>query len=258
MKKKIITLIRSLILRFGVDIVPFRKGSRGKLGYPPDFSEQNIEICKKAKPYTATSIERMNALIDAVRFIVKNKIDGAMVECGVFKGGSIMAMALTLKALGVGDRDLYLYDTFSGMSKPTDDDISIRGAKAQDTFSNNRISDDASNWCLAPLDEVKENVFSTGYMKEKFHFIKGKVEDTIPKETPNSISLLRLDTDWYESTKHELIHLFPLLKPNGIIIIDDYGHWKGARKAVDEYISENNIHLLLNRIDYTSRIAIKT
>ena len=89
------------------------------------------------------------------------------------------------------------------------------------------------------------------------HFIKGKVEDTIPEKMPQKISILRLDTDWYESTKHELEHLFPLLAKNGVLIIDDYGHWQGAKQAVDEYLSSQNIHLLLNRVDYTGRMAVK-
>jgi hypothetical protein len=108
------------------------------------------------------------------------------------------------------------------------------------------------------LDEVRGNVFSTGYPKDKIHFIEGKVENTIPLNMPRKIALLRLDTDWYQSTKHELIHLFPLLQRNGVLIIDDYGHWEGARKAVDEYVSGNSICILLNRIDYTGRIAIRT
>jgi len=74
---------------------------------------------------------------------------------------------------------------------------------------------------------------------------------------PGKIALLRLDTDWYESTAHELKHLYPLLVPGGVIIIDDYGHWEGARKAVDEYITAEKLPLLLNRIDYTGRIGIK-
>jgi hypothetical protein len=190
--------------------------------------------------------------------VVKNDLDGAFVECGVWKGGSSMAMALTLNKLGAEKRDIYLYDTFSGMSVPGDVDISIRGEAARQTFSETRTSDGGSDWCLSPLEEVKQNLFSTGYEQEKFHFIKGKVEETIPESIPKEIALLRLDTDWYESTKHELIHLFPLLQPNGVLIIDDYGHWEGARKAVDEYISDNNIRILLNRIDYTGRIAVKT
>ena len=106
-------------------------------------------------------------------------------------------------------------------------------------------------------DEVKENVFSTGYPKGKIHFIEGKVEDTIPTNIPNEIALLRLDTGWYESYKHVMAHLFPLLRQDGVIIIDDYGQWEGARRAIDEYISDNNIRILLNRIDVTGRIAIK-
>ena len=82
------------------------------------------------------------------------------------------------------------------------------------------------------------------------------MEDTIPKKAPQMISLLRLDTDWYESTRHELIHLFPRIAPFGVIIIDDYGHWQGVREAVDEYIRENNIKILLNRVDYTGRIGV--
>ena len=204
-----------------------------------------------------TSPERVNALIDAVHYIVTNKIDGAIVECGVWKGGSTMAMALALRNLGDESRELYLYDTFSGMSAPSDVDVSIGGARAYDTFSQTQISEDSSNWCFSSLDEVKVNVSRTDYPEGKLHFIKGKVEDTIPTNIPSEIALLRLDTDWYESTKHEMTHLFPLLKENGVLIIDDYGHWEGQRKAIDEYISGNNIRILLNRIDRMGRIAIK-
>jgi len=249
MKKFFKHTIRTAIQRAGFDIV--RK-------CPSDFSSESVEICEIVKPYTMTSPERVNSLINAVQYVIKNKIDGAFVECGVWKGGSSMAMALTLNKLGSEKRDLHLYDTFSGMSAPSDVDISIKGTAAHQKFSKTQISDDSSDWCLSSLEEVKQNLFSTGYDKEKIHFIEGKVEDTIPKSIPKEIALLRLDTDWYESTKHELIHLFPLLKPNGVLIIDDYGHWEGARKAVDEYISDNNIRILLNRIDYTGRIAVKT
>jgi hypothetical protein len=205
-----------------------------------------------------TSLERVNALIDAVQYVVKNDIKGAMVECGVWKGGSSMAMALTLMKLDAENREIYLYDTFSGMSAPGDIDVSNIGTKAHEQFSKSKISADASDWCLSPLEEVKENLLSTGYPKEKTHFINGMVEETIPAIIPEKIALLRLDTDWYESTKHELTHLSPLLQPNGVLIVDDYGCWQGARKAVDEYISDFNIRIFFGRIDYTGRIAIKT
>jgi O-methyltransferase len=258
MKNAITTMFRSLIRRVGIAIVRCQEQHDVSATYPPDFSDANIEICDAVRPYTMTSPERVNALIDAVRYVVANKIDGAMVECGVWKGGSAMAMMLTLKHLGDETRDFYLYDTFSGMSAPSDVDVSSLGQKACETFSSLKIAEDASDWCLSDLEEVKQNTFSTGYDMDRLSFVKGKVEDTIPEYMPQKIALLRLDTDWYESTKHELTHLFPLLQPNGVLIIDDYGHWKGARKAVDEYISDNKTCILLSRIDYTGRIGTKT
>jgi len=104
---------------------------------------------------------------------------------------------------------------------------------------------------------VKEVLCGTGYPSERIHFVRGRVEDTIPASAPELIALLRLDTDWYDSTKHELIHMFPRLSKAGVIIIDDYGHWRGAREACDEYFAQNRIPILLNRIDYTGRIALK-
>ena len=88
------------------------------------------------------------------------------------------------------------------------------------------------------------------------HFVQGMVEETIPAGAPEKIALLRLDTDWYESTHHEMVHLFPRISDGGVLIIDDYGHWAGARRAVDEYFHEHNIAILLNRLDYTGRIGI--
>ena len=251
MKNVFKRIIRPAIQRAGFDIIRH-------IGYPPDFSAEDIQICEIVKPYTMTSPERVYSLINAARYVIKNEIDGAFVECGVWKGGSSMALALAILRLGAERRDLYLYDTFSGMSAPGDVDISFRGEAAHQEFFKTKISDNLSNWCLSPIEEVKRNLFSTGYDKEKIHFVQWKVEKTIPKSIPQNIAILRLDTDWYESTKHELTHLFPLLNKNGVLIIDDYGHWEGARKAVDEYISGNNIQILFNRIDYTGRIAIKT
>jgi hypothetical protein len=225
---------------------------------PRDFSIKNIEIYNIIKPYTMTSPKRINALIDAVDYIEDNNIDGDIVECGVWKGGSSMAIALALKKRNVEQRNLYLYDTFSGMSHPSKVDQSLNGEVASIIFPRTLSSDGTSEWCNSSIEEVRRNLEKTKYNQEKIHFIKGKVEDTIPNYLPNEIAILRLDTDWYESTKHELIHLFPLLRKNGVLIIDDYGHWLGARKAVDEYIEEKNIRILLNRIDYTGRMAIKS
>ena len=218
-------------------------------GFPPDFEASDIEIIRAVEPYTMTSTERIHALIHAVRHVVRSRIPGDMVECGVWKGGSVMAMALTLLQLGERDRSLYLFDTFSGMTPPTDRDVDFEGQQARVILDEVR--------CEASQQEVENAVFSTGYDREKIHFVRGRVEETIPAHAPELIALLRLDTDWYESTQHELLHLFPRLARGGVIIIDDYGHWRGARQAVDEYIAQNQIPLLLNRIDYTGRIGVK-
>jgi len=247
--KKLSDIIRPFIRRFGIDIVGFNDRVN---------SAKHIEIRDKIMPFTVTSTERVNGLLDAVKYIIANGIEGSFVECGVFKGGSTMAMAYMLNELNIKDRDIYLYDTYSGMTEPRELDVSMHGEVASEKFKNKAIKQDNTFWCYSGIDEVKKNVFSTGYPEDNFKFIKGKVEDTIPENTPDKIALLRLDTDWYESTKHELIHLFPKIVKNGVLIIDDYGHWEGARKAVDEYIEENNIMILLNKLDYSGRIGIKS
>lgn len=215
-----------------------------------------LKILKACQPYTMTSIERMYALYNAVTYIVKNNIAGSFVECGVWRGGSSMMIALTLKELGVSNRSLYLYDTYEGMSEPTADDVDFRGGQAKELMEQNVENKQNSVWCLADLNDVQNNMRSTGYPQDLVHFVKGKVEDTIPATMPEApIALLRLDTDWYESTAHELKYLYPLLVQKGVLVIDDYGHWEGCKRAVDEYF---NGSLLLNRIDYTGRIAIKS
>jgi hypothetical protein len=221
-----------------------------------DMDSEFKKIYFKSQPHTMTSLLRMNALHKAVQYTADNNIPGDIVECGVWQGGSMMVGALTLINKKDTEKKLYLYDTFEGMSEPTEKDTR-HGKSVADRWK--EMQDDGFNkWDYSPLEEVQKNIFSTGYPKEKIHFIKGKVEDTIPQTIPDKISVLRLDTDWYESTYHELKHLFPKLSVGGVLIIDDYGHWEGARQAVDQYFKENNIPMLLNRIDYTGRIGVKT
>jgi len=224
-----------------------------------DVSEEDMAIINSFKNYTVTSPERMHALIESIRYVIKNDIPGSIVECGVWKGGSIMIVAKILLDLNRTDKNIYLFDTFEGSVKPTEVDVDYVGISQLEPWEKefgkcNKLPHWGSR---VSLEEVKKAVYSTGYDKKKFHFVKGKVEDTLPDNAPDDISLLRLDTDWYESTRHELIHLFPRLSHGGIIIIDDYGHFQGARKAVDEYISQNNIQIMLNRIDYSGRLGVK-
>jgi O-methyltransferase len=170
----------------------------------------------------------------------------------------MMAIALTLIEEGVKDRDLYLFDTFEGMPAPGEKDIDLWGEPALEKFSKMKISDVSSTWVNASLENVKQAMALTGYPMERIHFIKGLVEVTIPGKAPESIALLRLDTDWYQSTIHELTNLYPRLSQKGILIVDDYGHFKGAREAVDAYFHKNKMSPLLHRIDYTGRLIIKT
>jgi O-methyltransferase len=224
---------------------------------PSDFDPNLVETYNKVKFYTMTSPERIFSLCEAVRYVQENKIEGDIVECGVWKGGSMMAVAEALLRAGDISRDLYLFDTYDGMSSPTENDIDISGVSAKSLLDSSDKESEESIWCRATLEVVKKALETTGYQMEKIHFVKGMVEQTIPNSAPDKIALLRLDTDWYESTKHEMEHLFPRLSRGGVLIIDDYGHWQGARKAVDEYIKKNEIRILLNRIDYTGRIAVK-
>lgn len=223
-----------------------------------DVEEEFDSIFRRCQSETMTSAERAYALYKAVQHVTDAGIDGAFVECGVWRGGSVMVMAETLTARGCTDRDIFLYDTFDGMTEPTPVDINIRGHDACGLLEQTSKGEGNNVWAYAGLETVQNNLRRTPYPWDRFHFVRGPVETTLQEVVPPKIALLRLDTDWYESTRIELEILYPRLQPGGVIIIDDYGHWQGARKAVDEYFSRIEKKVLLNRIDYTGRIAVKT
>lgn len=247
-------IVSGLIKKMGYEI---RKIKSNEL--PADIVQDELfmKIYHKCRPYTMTSIERMFALYGAVRYTVEHQFEGDFIECGVWKGGSSMVIAETLLSMGVNDRELFLYDTFEGMSAPEEVDKAISGETAELLLEKEDINVSESVWCYSSLDEVKANLSLTGYPLSKLHFIKGKVEDTLPNHKHEGIALLRLDTDWYASTKIELELLYPLLVSKGVLIIDDFGHWEGAKRAVIEYFQQRNIVPLLNRLDYTGRLMIK-
>jgi len=226
-------------------------------------SESDQLILGEARPHTLTTGVQMLALIDAVRYCVARRLEGAFAECGVWRGGSVLAMILTLQELGRADRDIHLYDTFEGMTEPTEADADAAGGEHAVAIWRRERAEGRQPWghVFAPavFDEssVRATLEATGYPAERLHFHRGPVERTLPAQAPNRLALLRLDTDWYESTRHELAHLFPRLVPGGVLIVDDYGHWEGARRAVDEYFAAHHPPVLLNRIDYTARIAVK-
>lgn len=217
-----------------------------------------MAIYNACKDFSTSSPERIYAYYSAVEYIVKSGIPGDFAECGVFRGGSSMALALTLLKMQDTSRKLYLYDTYAGMPKPTEKDKDIhRDYKLAFKTWEKGLKDGYNEWRYAPLEEAKKNMFSTGYPQENMIFVKGKVEDTIPGTIPSKIAILMLDTDFYESTYHELKHLFPILSKGGILIFDDYGSWTGEKEAADRYFSEMGIVPFLNRLDLDGRLFVK-
>jgi len=222
---------------------------------PPDLTARERRIYEQVRPCTMTSPERVVAAIRAADYIATNGIAGDIVECGVWRGGSSMAIALALLEAGDTERSFFLYDTFAGMTEPTEHDVQFDGTPAGEILM--RSAKDCDVWGIASLQDTRQNLESTRYPRERFHFVAGPVEETIPRTVPDRIALLRLDTDWYASTLHELQHLYPLLSPRGILIIDDYGHWRGAKQAADEFFARLSPRPFLARIDYTAVLTVK-
>ena len=193
------------------------------------------QIINFVRPYTSVSIERIQNVLTLVETCVKNNIEGDFVEIGVWKGGLIMAMALKCIQMGVF-RAIHAYDTFTGMTQPTEEDVDLSGNRAKDILS--MVA------CICTLDEFKNNISKVQYSNIIIH--QGDILKVEPKDIPDKIAILRLDTDWYESTKFELVYFEPRVETYGYVIVDDYGHWSGSRKAVDEFKPP-----YINRIDYT-------
>ncbi|WP_170994629.1 TylF/MycF/NovP-related O-methyltransferase [Streptomyces sp. BPSDS2] len=222
--------------------------------FPEDYDDEAKDIIRAVKPYSMTSPERLNAFILATRHIARHNIPGDIVECGVWRGGSMQACARTLLSVGETERDLYLFDTYEGMTPPTAEDLRRDGRPAQELLD--AQGKDRPIWAVASLEDVKAGFENIPYPKERVHYVRGRVEDTVPAQAPEQISILRLDTDWYASTKHELEHLYSRLVSGGVLLIDDYGYWQGSRQAVDEFLDKTGEQLLLLRMD-EGRIAVK-
>ncbi|WP_417458029.1 TylF/MycF/NovP-related O-methyltransferase [Kordiimonas sp.] len=220
----------------------------------PDIDSDPVfsELFAASKLYTMTDKPAMFALYSAVNHVLDRNIAGDIVECGVWRGGSALLAGLIMKKRGISGRSLYLYDTFEGMSEPTEHDVDKNGNTASSLME--KFSDE-NGWCYASVQDVS-NTFRQQNFAFPVNLIKGDVLKTIPQKRPNVISVLRLDTDWYQSTKCELEYLYPKLTTGGVLIIDDYGHWAGARKAVDEYFTKVERPLLI-RINEDVRLAIK-
>jgi SAM-dependent MidA family methyltransferase len=221
---------------------------------PVDMDKEFWELYNQCKDTTMVTREGAYAAFCAARHIALNKIPGDLVECGVWRGGICKLMALTLRKYGDLSRKIWLYDTFAGMTRPSEHDKRL----ADDTSAMGKWEksqqDDHNNWVYASITDVKNNLLDC-YPFKQFQFVQGRVEETLNHTIPKNIALLRLDTDFYESTKFELEILYPALSRGGVLLIDDYGHWAGSKKAVDEYFDKKAP--LLWRVDYAGRGMIK-
>jgi O-methyltransferase len=204
------------------------------------------------------SVAGLVATLKAAHYVAENKIEGDFVECGVWRAGHAIIAAEVFRKYGL-DKKVWLFDTFSGMTEPTENDVRISDKQPalKRYIQNDRITH--NNWCYAPLEEVRENFAARNLLDDTVVFIKGKVEETLLHEEnrPSEISILRLDTDWYESTRFELETLYPRITSGGCLIIDDYGFWSGSRKATDEYFDQLQTKPLLHVTDGSRRIAVK-
>jgi hypothetical protein len=230
------------------------KPARPADDFPQDFDDEAKAIIRAVRPFTMTSADKLFALIAATRYVARHRIPGDVVECGVWRGGSMQAIARTLLAAGDTARDLHLFDTYEGMPPAGERDVRHDGRPAAELLET--LPRDSKTWAVASLEDVREGFAQVPYPAERVHFVKGMVEETVPAQAPERIAILRLDTDWYASTRHELEHLYPRLARGGVLILDDYGWWKGAREAVDEWLAETGERLLLVRAG-TGRIAVK-
>jgi O-methyltransferase len=216
-------------------------------------------IIDKVRRHTLTltsGVEAAWALYQSIEYVVRNDIPGDIVECGVWSGGSMLLAAHALMHFGDTSRRIFLYDTFRGMPKPDDLDLRWDGVPALPTWE--RFQQNGKKWGFGGTqDHVRNVVYSSGYPQEKFVFVEGMVEATLPATRPEKISLLRLDTDLYSSTDHELVHLYPVLSVGGVLIIDDYGWLLGAQIATDQFIAENRLPLFLTRINESVRLVVK-
>jgi hypothetical protein len=238
--------------KLGVEI---RKLPSDNSLFPIEATAEQRKMILNANKYSMTGVTRMWALTQAFQYVQTNNILGDFVECGVWQGGNLILLS-SLQASSESERMIYGFDTFTGMSIPSEYDKDMRGVSATVMMSKKTKKDgDHSIHAFASLELVNQNLKNND--SRNIRLVKGDVANTLLDQSnlPSRISILRLDTDWYESTKIELEILYPLLSPGGVLIIDDYGHYAGARKAVDEYFGSKRPWL--HYVDYTCRLMVK-
>jgi hypothetical protein len=254
-------MLVSILRRIAAAIAKPNRPAPPEFIFPVELDEEDRRIVQFVIDHelSMTTPVRLCTTAMACRYVASAGIEGDFVECGVWRGGHGI-IAAEILGRRAHPATVYLFDTFAGMTEPTERDAQRRtGQLAQVEYERYRRDDGRNDWCYASLEEVRENFARAGTLRQdKVRFIKGDVVQTLSREEnlPQKISVLRLDTDWYESTKKELEVLWPRVTPGGVLILDDYGYWEGARKAVDEYF-ESRRRPFLQYLDNDSRVGVK-
>ncbi|XGV98056.1 MAG: TylF/MycF/NovP-related O-methyltransferase [Leptolyngbya sp. BL-A-14] len=246
-----------------VDHPPQSAEAAPPISQPSASEEQPIlnpveQIIQKVRPYSMVPNSGLEFLIQSVQSVIHRQIPGAFVECGVWKGGCAAAMKLAEQSAQPHSlRALHLFDSYEGLppAQPIDGPMACSWQQAVDSpgyFDN----------CAASLETVQQTFSQLGLLDSTVKFYKGWFETTVPQfvqQHPEmQIAILRLDGDWYESTKVCLEHLYPLVVEKGIVIIDDYYAWDGCAVAVHEYLGKHSLNHRIRAVsDFTSAYLIK-
>lgn len=266
-------IIRKVFNKSGYDIVRITPEiiARKHSACVYDYQEEAGKIIERIRPYTMLSYESLITLYQQVRWSELNFIPGDFVECGIWKGGAVGLMAQTNLFFGKNERHIHCFDIFDNICEP-DPKIDGEWAIQQASILSGRPPESftgalkpvkniyASHGGACTLEEVKMLIENKiGYPKEYLHYYKGWFQDTLPVNSRSikEIALLRIDADWYASTKICLEYLYDKVVPGGFIIIDDYGTYDGCRKAVDEWITARGKKVFLHHASKDTRYWIK-
>jgi O-methyltransferase len=256
--KRIKSGIQSTLNLLGFQIVKLK--AEPESAFPLEAGEADRKLLRYVidNNLSMVSAEGLWSTLSAAKYVCENRIAGDFVECGVWRGGNAIIAAEIFRRYG-SEKKVFLYDTFSGMTEPTQEDKGL--LDGQPAITQFLESDEGTHneWCYASIGEVHSNFAERGLLDSNIVFVQGDVAETLKEGRflPDAISILRLDTDFYESTKIELETLYPRLSKRGCIIVDDYGFWSGSKKATDEYFASQKTKPLFHVTDTTRRIGVK-
>ena len=248
--------IKSFLHFFGLTVIKLENELFNKI--PIEATSKEIELIKLSKKYSMNSSLRSWIVITALKKVFENGIEGDFVETGVWKGGNLILFQKYIEKYNSKDKKIFGYDTFeSGMPEPTNFDKDFKNLSANEYKDNKSLENYSAYHNVISLNQVKENFVKTTANSDNLFLIKGKTNDTlrITKNLPDKISILKLGTCFYESTKFELNTLYDRLEKGGFLIVDDYGWWKGSRLAHDEFFKNKKDYF--HFVDHTCRFMIK-